>query len=113
MFTVIPCLPLQFVSKINRRKVSLCLRTDPSGYIGGMDMKQHTSHIDREKVGPTLQSYLPMKENILIYTEEERCGHSATEEKYTACIGNSFVFIPLCRCTTVYPNTLNIPHLSV
>jgi hypothetical protein len=81
---------------MNRNKVSLCLRTEPSGYAGGVDMKQHTSHIDREMVGPTLQSYLPMKEDILISTVEERCRHSAKEEKYTACNGNSFVFIPMC-----------------
>ena len=49
---------------------------------------------DREMVGPTLQSSLPMKEYNLITTEGKRCcGHSAKEENYTACIGNSLVFI--------------------
>lgn len=53
---------------------------------------------DREMVGPTFQSSLPMEENNLITTEGKRCcGHSVKEENYTACIGNSLVFIPLCR----------------
>lgn len=56
---------------------------------------------DREMVGLT-----PMKEDNLITTEGKRCcGHSDKEENYIACIGNSLVFISLCRSTTVYPHT--------
>ena len=69
---------------------------------------------DREMVGPTLQSYLPMKKDNLITTEGKRCcGQGAKEENYTACIGNSLVFIPLCPSTTVNPNTHYIFHISV
>jgi len=69
---------------------------------------------DREMVGPTLQSSLPMKEDNLITTEGKRCcGHSVKEDNYTACIGNSLVFIPLCWSTTVYPVTHYIFHIWV